>query len=123
MKRLALAVIAILLTTGITSDSKLTARQRALHALNRLAFGPRPGDVDKVLKDGVDVWIDQQLHPDAIPDHAVEARLQNMPTLRLSNSAIMDTYYKPLVQARRTRTDEAVDAPAIPPAWMAAGPQ
>src|SRR5436189_6114370 len=104
-----------MLLIGAKGDPKLSDRQRALHALNRLAFGPRPGDVDKVLKDGVDVWIDQQLHPDAIPDRAVEARLQNMPTLRLSNSAIMDTYYKPLVQARRARKDEAGDAPAITP--------
>ena len=120
MKRLALPLIALLLTTGASSDSKLTDRQRAVHALNRLAFGPRPGDVDKVLKDGVDVWIEQQLHPDAIPDRAVEARLQNLPTLRLSNGAIMDTYYKPLVQARRARKGNEGEAPAATPELMAA---
>jgi uncharacterized protein (DUF1800 family) len=115
MKRLALPLIALLLTTGLSPHPELTEHQRAVHVLNRLAFGPRPGDVDKVLKDGIDVWIDQQLHPAAIPDRAVEARLQNMPTLQMSNGAIMDTYYKPLVQARRARKaeDATADTPEL----------
>ncbi|PYQ61573.1 MAG: hypothetical protein DMF58_04440, partial [Acidobacteria bacterium] len=71
MKRLVLGAIAFLLLSGASSD-----RQRALHALNRLSFGPRPGEVDEVLQEGVDVWIEQQLHPDSIPDRAVDARLQ-----------------------------------------------
>lgn len=115
MKRLALALVTLLITTGATTDSKLSEHQRAVHVLNRLAFGPRPGDVDKVLEDGIDVWIDQQLHPEAIPDRAVEARLQHMPTLQMSNGAIMDTYYKPLVEARRARKaeDAAADTPEL----------
>src|SRR5260370_1725314 len=115
MKRLALPLIALVMTTGVSPDPKLTEHQRAVHVLNRLAFGPRPGDVDKVLKDGIDVWIDQQLHPDAIPARAVEARLQHMPTLPLINGAIMDAYYKPLVQARRARKaeDATADTPEL----------
>ncbi len=99
MKRLAFAAITLLIAAGFSSHSKMTERERAQHALNRLSFGARPGDVDKVLEIGVDRWIAQQLHPESIPDGAVEARLQNMPTLRLSNLEIMDTYYKPIVEA------------------------
>jgi uncharacterized protein (DUF1800 family) len=113
MKRLALPVIALLLTTGLSKDSKLTQNQKAVHVLTRLAFGPRPGDVDKVVEQGIDVWINQQLHPDCIPDRAVDTRLEAMPTLQMSNGAIMDTYYKPLVQARRAR--KADDATAHTP--------
>ncbi|HYS54056.1 MAG TPA: DUF1800 domain-containing protein [Thermoanaerobaculia bacterium] len=102
MKRLAFAAITLLIAAGFSSHSKMTERERAQHALNRLSFGARPGDVDKVLEIGVDRWIAQQLHPESIPDGAVEARLQNMPTLRLSNLEIMDTYYKPIVEARRS---------------------
>jgi len=110
MRRLALAVIALFLMTGFRGDSKLTERERALHVLNRLAFGARPGDVDKILKDGIDTWINQQLHPESISDRAVEARLQNMPTLRLSNGEIMEEYYKPLVEARRMKkADDQAD--------------
>ena len=50
-------------------------RERAIHALNRLTFGPRPGDVDRVLAMGVDRWIDQQLAPEKIDDRVLEARL------------------------------------------------
>src|ERR1700680_4136644 len=98
---LASAAVLLLLTAATPTDSKLTERQRALHVLNRLAFGPRPGDVDRLMKDGVDVWIDQQLHPDAIPDRAVEARLRQYPTLQMDNAQIMQKFYAPIVELRR----------------------
>src|SRR5436305_4360805 len=82
MKRiLALLACALLLAA---SPAKLTERQRALHALNRLRFGPRPGDVDRVMKIGVDTWIDQQLHPERIADTAIAPRLQGYATLQMS---------------------------------------
>ena len=46
-------------------------QKRAVHALNRLTFGPRPGDVQRVMAMGVDQWIDLQLHPDKIGDDAL----------------------------------------------------
>ena len=70
MKRLIAA--AALLLVGATPA---TERQRAEHALNRLAFGARPGDVERVLRVGVDRWIEQQLHPERIADRAVETRV------------------------------------------------
>src|SRR4051794_13197120 len=102
-------LIGFLLITGATSDTKLNDRQRALHALNRLAFGPRPGDVDAVLKDGVNTWIEQQLHPEAIPDRAVEARIAALPTMKLSNAEIVKTYYEPVLMARKKANAEAKD--------------
>ena len=57
------------------ANTPMDEQKRALHALNRLAFGPRPGDVERVTAMGVDKWIDQQLHPDKIDDHALDARL------------------------------------------------
>lgn len=47
--------------------SELTPQQRALHVLNRLAYGPRPGDVERVMQIGIDNYIDEQLHPQRIP--------------------------------------------------------
>jgi len=61
----------------------LTARQRAIHALNRLTFGPRPGDVDAVMAKGLDGWIEDQLHPESINDGAVNARLGPFATTRM----------------------------------------
>src|SRR5260370_5436267 len=99
--KLVAGVIALAFFAGSTSDHKLNDRQRALHALNRLAFGPRPGDVDAVMRGGVDTWIAQQLHPEAIPDRAVQARIDSLPTMRLSNAQIMRTYYAPVLAARK----------------------
>src|SRR5271154_2105414 len=66
-----------------TSDQK-----RALHALNRLTFGPRPGDVQHVMAIGVDKWIDLQLHPEKIDDSALDARLEPFRITRMSGREI-----------------------------------
>jgi uncharacterized protein (DUF1800 family) len=67
-------------------------RKRALHALNRLTFGPRPGDVQAVWNMGVDKWIDLQLHPDKINDKALETRLAPFRTLRMDVHEILDNF-------------------------------
>jgi uncharacterized protein (DUF1800 family) len=70
-------------------------RRRALHALNRLTFGPRPGDVEQVLAMGVDKWIDLQLHPERIDDSALDARLEPLRTLRMSSREITEDFPDP----------------------------
>src|SRR5712692_4248238 len=52
----------------------LTPHDSALHALERLAYGPRPGDVDRVAASGVMAWIDAQLHPERIADRSTDFR-------------------------------------------------
>jgi uncharacterized protein (DUF1800 family) len=58
--------------------------ERILHALNRLTFGPRPGEMEEVKAIGLDAWITQQLHPATIDDFAIEERLEKYPAMRLS---------------------------------------
>ena len=48
--------------------TELTEDEAIMHALNRLGYGPRPGDVERIRKMGLEKWIDQQLHPDSIDD-------------------------------------------------------
>jgi uncharacterized protein (DUF1800 family) len=62
----------------------LTERERALQLLDRFTFGPRPGDVDRVLAMGADTWLAQQLNPDAIKDPALDKRLGDFPTLNMT---------------------------------------
>src|SRR5271154_4526355 len=64
--------------------TELTEDQAILHALNRLAYGPRPGDVERIRQMGLEKWIDQQLHPESIDDSALDKHLQNYPTLDMS---------------------------------------
>src|SRR6266852_5890545 len=75
--------------------TELSADEAILHALNRLAYGPRPGDVDRVRQMGLAKWIDQQLNPNSIDDKAMEARLQDYPTLRMSTAKLIDEYPQP----------------------------
>ena len=68
----------------------LTEDQKILHVLNRLGFGPRPGDVARVKKIGLKEYIREQLNPDTIPDEAVEAKVAAFDTLHMSASEIAD---------------------------------
>ena len=71
---------------------RMDAQKRAIHALNRLTFGPRPGDVERVTQMGVDKWIELQLHPDKIDDSALEARLGPFRTLRMDTKEIVENF-------------------------------
>jgi uncharacterized protein (DUF1800 family) len=64
--------------------SPLSERQRVIHALNRLTFGPKPGEVDAVLAQGLDSWLEDQLHPESIDDAALNGRLGPYITTRLN---------------------------------------
>jgi len=70
----------------------LTERERAIHALNRLTFGPRPGDVEMVMRKGVDAWIEDQLHPESIDDSALSARLGPYVTIRMNPKQLAETF-------------------------------
>src|SRR4029453_7165152 len=53
-----------------SNDHALTQRQKVVHAVNRLGYGPRAGDVERVERLGLDAWIEQQTHPERIDDAA-----------------------------------------------------
>jgi len=56
-------------------EKKLSGDQEILHALDRLTFGPRPGDIDAVKKMGLSKWIDLQLHPERIAENEALIKL------------------------------------------------
>jgi uncharacterized protein (DUF1800 family) len=72
--------------------AQMDQRKQAVHVLNRLTFGPRPGEVDRVMAIGVDKWIDQQLHPDKIDDNALESRLSPFRTLRMDTREMVENF-------------------------------
>jgi len=73
-------------------ESAVNQQRRAVHALNRLAFGPRPGDVQQVMAMGVDRWIDLQLHPEKISDSALDARLAAFRTLHMNPRQMVEEF-------------------------------
>jgi len=90
--------------------TELSADEAILHALNRLAYGPRPGDVERVRQMGLAKWIDQQLNPNSIEDHSVEARLENYPTLRMSTAKLIDEYPQPKPAEKQAEKQAQIQA-------------
>ncbi|HEX8190295.1 MAG TPA: DUF1800 domain-containing protein [Pyrinomonadaceae bacterium] len=82
-------------TAAKASAQRLTEEQRVVHVLNRLAFGARPGEVERVRRLGVDAYIEQQLNPSKVDDSALEARLRDFPTLGMSNGELLAKYPQP----------------------------
>jgi uncharacterized protein (DUF1800 family) len=91
---------------------RMDERERAIHALNRLTFGPRPGDVERVLSVGVDKWIEQQLSPARIDDSALEARLAPYRTLRMSPAEMVENFPPP--QILKAVADGKIAMPSDP---------
>jgi uncharacterized protein (DUF1800 family) len=93
---------------GATAASPPSDDRAIAHLLNRIGYGPRPGDIEMVRKVGVQSYIDGQLHPDRISDSIVEAKLSAFPTLTMSTREIAQKYYLPVLEARRARKREEV---------------
>lgn len=92
--------------------TELNADEAIQHALNRLAYGPRPGDVERIRQMGLAKWIDQQLNPKSIDDHAVEARLGVYPTLSMTTAQLMAEYPNPKQAVKQA------EQPKQPPTQM-----
>jgi uncharacterized protein (DUF1800 family) len=79
----------------------LSETEAILHALNRLGFGPRPGDVERVRAIGLEKWVERQLNPDSIDDAALTARLERFSTLAMSSSQLLQEFPNPAEAARQ----------------------
>jgi len=86
--------------------TELSVDEAVLHALNRLGYGPRPGDIERVKQMGLAKWIELQLNPKSIDDSAVETRLNIFPTLKMSNSQLMAGYPNPKQAAKQAQVKE-----------------
>ena len=100
----ALGVLCLATTVGAQTSPavrELPADQQIMQALNRLTFGPRPGDIQKVRAIGLDKWIDEQLHPERIDDSAIDAFMTHYSVLNQDQNELLKEYAQ-LLQARRT---------------------
>src|SRR5262245_44710714 len=76
---------------------KLTEEQKVAHLLDRVTFGARPDDIERVMKLGWEKYLEEQLHPDRISDQVVEQRLQNIESIHLSGAELAKNYPPPQV--------------------------
>src|SRR6267378_8622685 len=96
--------------------TELTADEAILHALNRLAYGPRPGDIERIKQIGLAKWIDQQLNPNSINDAALEARLEIYPTLKMQTAQLLAEYPNPKQAVKQELKAQNQNAPGADPA-------
>jgi uncharacterized protein (DUF1800 family) len=92
---------------------QLSKDDRITHALDRLAFGPRPGDVERLKRTGLERWIDEQLHPERIPeDPRLETVLARFETLGMTPAELVEHYPPP--QLLKAMAEGRVPLPADP---------
>ncbi len=100
-------------------DKKLSKDEQILHALDRLTFGPRPGDVQAVKKMGVQKWIDLQLHPESIAeDQELEKRLEPLESLRMTLDQAVAAYpprqmIRAIAQGKQKPPDDPIARAAV----------
>jgi uncharacterized protein (DUF1800 family) len=91
----------------------LSKDRQVLHLLNRVSFGPSPGDIDRVQQMGLQPYLEEQLHPEKIDDTAVDQRLSTLPTLRMTSEELIENYPPPRKALRRTQGNRQIQ-PEIP---------
>jgi uncharacterized protein (DUF1800 family) len=92
---------------------KLSKNEQIQHALDRLTFGPRPGDIERLRRMGVKKWVDQQLHPERIAENpALETKLAPLESLRMTQEEAARRYPPPqLIAAVATGRQPLPDDP------------
>ncbi len=122
--RLTLSLLPILLAAsvvhgqeGLASDS--ANRAEIVHVLNRITFGPRPGDVEAVQKMGLHAYIEQQLHPETIDDSAVDQQLAGFDMLQMTGAELTNLFQSERKKALE-KTKKAAEGAAAAEAKSAA---
>ncbi len=99
-------------TKSTKSTKNTNSPDTVVHVLDRITFGPKPGDVEAVKKMGIDKFIKQQLNPESIDeDPKIEEFVKNSPSLSLSATQLYTQFGQPAVLAAKneqqlTKSDE-----------------
>jgi uncharacterized protein (DUF1800 family) len=97
LRRAGLLAAALLLggEPAVAQETPESASDRAeiIHVLNRVTFGPKPGDVEAVEKMGVRAYIEQQLHPESIDDSQVDQEVAQFELLQMSAPQLVKLFY------------------------------
>lgn len=88
------SLVAVRPHAGSVSKS-LTEDQKAAHVLNRLGFGARPGDVERVKATGVQKFIEQQLNGVSIDDAVAESKVKNLEIFGMTTAEVFAKYPNP----------------------------
>lgn len=90
-------------------EAGLTERQAAAHLLDRLSYGARPGEVERVAAMGVGRWLERQLAAD-LPEPALTAALARYDALGMSTDELAETFVPPAVIVREAQRSGVLPA-------------
>src|SRR5215217_916764 len=118
MRKIVVLILLVLLTQPFVFAQKhrsLTEEQRIVHVLNRLGFGARPGDVERVKAMGLEKYIEQQLNPEKIADTVAENKIRDLSVLNMTTAELYEKYPQPgqllrQLQARGMLPDDLAEA-------------
>src|SRR5262245_53598781 len=81
--------------------------------VNRVSFGLRPGDIERVQSMGIRAYLEEQLHPERIPDQPIPS-LSSLSAVQLTAREFATDYYQPMANARQDfgNTQKVAKAPA-----------
>ena len=112
--RIPIAALALVAAPLSAQQARLTPQDSALHVLNRLAYGPSPGLVDRIAKEGVMRWVDRQLAVDSPDDPGMKDVLARYDLLRTSPDDLLRDYVKVQQERRlekRSATGDSMMSP------------
>ena len=114
---LAAALAALAWRPALAAAEPDAAQANALHVLNRLAFGPAPGDLDRVTRMGAPAWIAEQLHPErlALPSFLVD-QLATLRTPHQTQRELVDGYKQMQKDAKAAKQAETASPDGKKPA-------
>ena len=91
----------------------LSKEQRLTYAVERLSFGARPGDLDRVRQLGVDRWIDDQLHPERFAENPIlDEKLKPLVSLTMDSATLVKNF--PPQQVIKAMYEGGVPLPTDP---------
>jgi hypothetical protein len=90
-------------------NQPLDSNTRILQLLNRITFGPRPGDVERVRQIGISAFLEQQLRPESVNESAAEAKVASLPTLSMSSRVLAENFQE---MKRRAQQADPSGVPA-----------
>jgi uncharacterized protein (DUF1800 family) len=102
----AATLFSLLATNPITAEGASAVPDKAdartvAHVLDRIGFGAKPGDVERVQKVGLTAYIEEQLHPEKIADESLNMQLEQYATISMSSKELADKYFMPAMELRR----------------------
>jgi uncharacterized protein (DUF1800 family) len=102
----AATLFSLLTTNPIAAEGTSAVPDKAdartvAHVLDRIGFGAKPGDVERVQKVGLNAYIEEQLHPEKIADESLNMQLEQYPTIAMSSKDLADKYFMPAMELRR----------------------